>query len=138
MALRAISRRELLRAGGLGLGLHGLGLPGLLRARAASFPATPSFGRARACILLFMWGGPAQQETWDLKPDAPEQVRGEFRPIATNVSGLMISEHFPLLASEAHRLAILRSVHHSDVNHTTATHALLTGRPSPRGDAAPL
>ena len=136
--MRQWSRRELLRAGGLGLGLHGLGLPGLLRARAASPLGIPGFGRARACILLFMWGGPAQQETWDLKPDAPEQVRGEFRPIDTNVPGIMISEHFPLLAREAHRLAILRSVHHSDVNHTTATHALLTGRPSPRGDAAPL
>ena len=92
------TRREVLRAGGLGLGLHGLGLPGLLRAReeaAARTAATPTFGRAKACILLFMWGGPAQQETWDLKPDAPEQVRGEFRPISTNVPGLMISEHSP-------------------------------------------
>jgi hypothetical protein len=88
-----------------------------------------SFGRAKACILLFMWGGPAQQETWDLKPDAPDQVRGEFRPIATVVPGISISEHFPLLARQTHRLAILRSVHHADVNHTTATHALLTGRP---------
>src|ERR1700722_11100786 len=138
MALRAISRRELLRAGGLGLGLHGLGLPGLLRARAASFPATPSFGRARACILLFMWGGPAQQETWDLKPDAPIEVRGEFRPIATNVPGVNISEHFPLLARRADKLAIIRSVHHADVNHTTATHELLTGRPIPRPGGGPV
>jgi hypothetical protein len=123
--------------------MHGLGLPGLLRARenanaaVGSLPAS-TFGRARACILLFMWGGPAQQETWDLKPDAPEQVRGEFRPIATNVPGLMISEHFPLLATRAGRLAVIRSVHHLDVNHTTATHELLAGRPTPRGDAAPL
>ncbi len=123
------SRREFLRAGGLGL--LGFGLPGLLRARADSLAAGSTFGRAKACILLFMWGGPAQQETWDLKPDAPEQVRGEFRPIATNVPGIAISEHFPLLARQAHRLAIIRSVHHDDVNHTTATHALLTGRPIP-------
>jgi hypothetical protein len=88
--------------------------------------------------LLFMWGGPAQQETWDLKPDAPEEVRGEFRPIATNVPGLKISEHFPALATRAHLLAVIRSVHHTDVNHVTATHELLTGRPAPRGDAAPL
>ena len=81
-----------------------------------------------------MWGGPAQQETWDLKPDAPAEVRGEFRPIATNVPGLMISEHFPALATRARRLAVIRSVHHSDVNHLTATHELLTGRPAPRGD----
>jgi hypothetical protein len=85
-----------------------------------------------------MWGGPAQQETWDLKPDAPEQVRGEFRPIATDVPSLMISEHFPGLATRCRHLAVIRSVHHADVNHTTATHALLTGRPAPRGDAGPL
>jgi hypothetical protein len=123
------SRRAVLRAGGLAL--TGLSLPRLLAARAAS-PGTP---RARACILLFMWGGPAQQETWDLKPEAPEQYRGEFRPIATSVPGIHISEHFPLLARQAHRLAIVRSLHHADVNHTTATHALLTGRPIGRPDA---
>src|SRR4051794_34267306 len=96
--MQAVSRREVLRAGVLGLGLHALGLPTLLRGRQASAPASATFGRARSCILLFMWGGPAHQETWDLKPEAPEQVRGEFRPIATNVPGLMISEHFPSLA----------------------------------------
>jgi hypothetical protein len=131
------SRREILRAGGLGL--LGLNLPTLLWARAETHLAAPdpSFGRARACILLFMWGGPAQQETWDLKPDAPEQVRGEFRPIATAVPGIQISEHFPLLARQTDRLAIVRSVHHSDVNHTTATHELLTGRPIPRPGGGP-
>lgn len=134
-------RRELLRAGGLGLGLRGLGLPELLQGRAAAAGAgaglSGTFGKAKACILLFMWGGPAQQETWDLKPEAPEGVRGEFRPIETNVPGMLISEHFPLLARQAQRLALIRSVHHADVNHTTATHELLTGRPAPRGVAAP-
>lgn len=128
----SLSRRELLRVGGLGLGLHGLGLPALLRGRAEAslFPnPASSFGRAKACIVLFMWGGPAQQETWDLKPDAPEQVRGEFQPIATETPGLMISEHFPLLARQTRRLAVIRSVHHKDVNHTTATHEFLAGRP---------
>ncbi len=130
------TRREFLRVGGLGL--LGCALPDLLRARALSAErraAGAASGKATACILLFMWGGPAQQETWDLKPEAPEAVRGEFRPIETNVPGIWISEHFPLLARQAHRLAILRSVHHSDVNHTTATHAMLTGRPIPRPDA---
>ena len=135
----AMSRREIVRAGGLSL--LGVSLPRFLEARtvnqnaaqAADAPsATGSFGKAKSCILLFMWGGPAQQETWDLKPDAPEQVRGEFRPIATNVPGVNISEHFPLLARQLDRLAIIRSVHHADVNHTTATHELLTGRPIPR------
>jgi hypothetical protein len=142
--LDAPSRREVLRAGGLGLGLYGLGLPGLLHARDRDAPmplpalSASTFGRAKACILLFMWGGPAQQETWDLKPDAPEQVRGEFRPIASNVPGLMISEHFPQLATRCDKLAVIRSVHHADVNHLTATRELLTGRPCPRGDSAPL
>jgi Protein of unknown function (DUF1501) len=135
----ALSRREVIRAGGLSL--FGLGLPRFLEAQAttedsarSSGPArlSGSFGKAKSCILLFMWGGPAQQETWDLKPDAPEQVRGEFRPIATNVPGVHISEHFPFLARQLDRLAIIRSVHHADVNHTTATHELLTGRPIPR------
>lgn len=131
-------RREFLRAGGLGL--LGFSLPRLLQGRAiarAAFDvgnpgsASPSFGRAKSCILLFMWGGPAQQETWDLKPEAPEQVRGEFRPIETNVPGILISEHFPQLARRVDKLAIIRSMHHADVNHTTATHEILTGRSVP-------
>ena len=136
-AVQSQTRREFLRAGGLGL--LGLNLPTLWEAQARSAVAGPSgFGRAKACILLFMWGGPAQQETWDLKPDAPEQVRGEFRPIKTNVPGILISEHFPELARRADKLAILRSVHHGDVNHTTATHELLTGYPIPRPGGGPL
>ena len=141
--LIALSRREVIRAGSLGL--LGLSLPRFLEGAAQSASAqssgsvqplaSASFGRAKACILLFMWGGPAQQETWDMKPDAPEEVRGEFKPIATNVPGIKISEHFPLLARQIDRLAVIRSVYHADVNHTTATHELLTGRPS-RGPAA--
>lgn len=137
---RARSRRECLRAGALAL--LNLGLPSLLRAQQTSPPDRSPAKKARACILLFMWGGPAQQETWDLKPDAPEEIRGEFRPISTSVPGLLISEHFPLLAQRAHKLAVIRSLHHDDVNHTTATHALLTGRPAakpegPRSDDWP-
>jgi hypothetical protein len=136
--MRRHTRREILRAGGLSL--FGLHLPTFLEARTHAAAASPratstSFGRAKSCILLFMWGGPAQQETWDLKPKAPEDVRGEFRPIATSVPGIEISEHFPRLAERADRLAIIRSLHHADVNHTTATHEILTGRPVPRQDS---
>src|SRR6187399_1346667 len=93
---RRRSRREFLRAGGLGL--LGLGLPTLLEARRLSAaPAGSSFGRAKSCILLFMWGGPAQQDTWDMKPDAPSDYRGDFQPIATTVPGLQICEHLPRL-----------------------------------------
>jgi hypothetical protein len=125
-------RREFLRAGSLAL--LGMSLPHLFQARAAaSPPPTPaaSFGRAKRVILLFMWGGPAQQDTWDMKPDAPAEYRGDFRPIATNVDGIRICEHFPLLARRCDRLAIVRSVHHPDVNHLTATHFLLTGQDLP-------
>jgi hypothetical protein len=121
-----MGRREFLRAGSLPL--FGLGLPRLLAAREAA--AKPA-GRAKACILLFMWGGPAHQDTWDLKPDAPAEYRGEFKPIATRVPGLRVCEHLPQLARRADRLAVVRSLTHGDVNHTTATHFLLTGRDLP-------
>jgi hypothetical protein len=125
-----MGRRELLRAGSLSL--LGLGLPELLHARQAQ-PRHPR--PARACILLFMWGGPAQQDTWDPKPDAPAEYRGEFRPIATRVPGLHICEHLPRLARHTDKLALVRSMTHPDVDHLTATHYLLTGRGVPRRGA---
>jgi hypothetical protein len=130
---RRWSRRQLLRAGGLSL--LGLNLPRLLAGRAAAAQgASPggSFGRARSCILLFQWGGPAHQDTWDMKPDAPLEYRGEFRPIATTVPGIHICEHLPRLAQRAHRLCIVRSMTHDNGDHTSATHYLLTGQPPPR------
>ncbi len=129
------SRREWLRAGAISL--FGLSWPQLLASRGEAGSATTagaSFGRAKSCILLFMWGGPSHQDTWDLKPDAPAEIRGEFRPIATNVPGIQIGEHFPLLAQRTDKLAIVRSLTHVDVNHTTATHFLLTGQPPPPVD----
>lgn len=141
-AARALSRREALRIGGLGL--MGTTLPHLLEAQAASrgveAPGSnlraAGFGKAKRVIFLFMWGGPAQQDTWDLKPDTPKEFRGEFRPIATKVPGIQICEHMPLLARRTDRLAIIRSMTHGDVNHTTATHDLLTGAPFRPGQKA--
>jgi len=132
---RLASRREALRAGSLAI--TGLGLPGLFRSRAAaSAPAGASaaegFGRAKSCILIFMWGGPSQLDTWDLKPDAPDQIRGPFKPIATSVPGLAISEHFPGLAARAHRLAVIRSMSHDDPAHLSSAHRVLTGHLAPR------
>jgi hypothetical protein len=126
------TRRELLRAGALGL--FGLSVPGLLQGRAAALPESKpaSFGRAKSCILLFMWGGPAHQDTWDLKPEAPLEIRGEFRPISTNVPGIQICEHFPLLARRADKLCQVRSMTHDNGDHTLSTHYLLTGEPPPR------
>jgi hypothetical protein len=128
----ALSRRDCLRAGSLSL--VGLGLPTLLKAAEQTPPKIKP--RAKACILLFMWGGPAQQDTWDMKPDAPDVYRGEFRPIQTTVPGLQICEHLPRLAQRANDLCVIRSMTHNDVNHTTATHHLLTGKPAPAGPLA--
>jgi hypothetical protein len=118
-----LTRREFLRAGGLAMA--GLTLPNLLHQRAAA--STGSAPRARRCLQLFMWGGPAQQETFDLKPAAPEGIRSLFRPIPTSVPGIRICEHLPRLAQEAHRYAILRSVTHTGVNHGTSAYHMLTG-----------
>jgi uncharacterized protein (DUF1501 family) len=127
-----MSRREFLRAGALALPLAGLGLPELLAAQMTS----PARARAKACIVLFMWGGPAHQDTWDLKPAAPAEYRGEFKPISTNVPGIQVCEHLPRLARHADKLALLRAMTHTDVDHTTATSHLLTGRAIPRRGAA--
>ena len=132
-----ISRRETMRVGALALA--GLGLPGLLRAREiAQSPGAQGFGRAKSCILIFLWGGPSQLDTWDPKPGAPEDVRGPFRAISTTVSGISIGEHFPLLAQQAHRLSIVRAMSHDDAAHLSTAHRLLTGHlaPTPFSDAA--
>ncbi len=127
-----LSRRELLRIGGLGAA--GLSLPGLLSARQAHATGLPP--RANRCILLFMSGGPAQQDTWDLKPDASGAARGEFRPIKTNVPGIEISDHFPMLARQMDKVSILRSVTHDSNVHTVGAHAMLTGNLYPRPSIA--
>lgn len=127
--LGQLNRRVLLRAGGLSL--FGLSLNQLLGARESIESQGSGFGRAKSCILLFMWGGPAHQDTWDMKPEAPVEIRGEFRPIATKVPGIQICEHFPLLSQRTDQLAIVRSLTHTDVNHTSSTHFLLTGEPPP-------
>jgi hypothetical protein len=122
-----LSRRELLRVGGLGA--FGLSLSELLAARGAADPVRAlSRGAAKSCILLFMWGGPSQLDTWDPKPEAPDGVRGEFRPIATRVPGVRIAEHFPRLARLADQYAIIRSLTHDDPAHLSSVHHVLTGR----------
>jgi Protein of unknown function (DUF1501) len=137
---RQPSRREALRAGVLGS--LGLGLPELFRRRAVadgSVSASSGFGRAKSCILIFQWGGPSQLDTWDPKPDAPAEIRGDFATIATRTPGLRISEHFPLLANQTHRLAVVRSMTHGDPAHLSTAHRLLTGHlaPTPNSDSAP-
>src|SRR5947209_6497053 len=104
-----LSRRHLLRAGTAAA--LGLTLPRLLRARVPRTEAglTPT---ADACILVFLNGGPSHLDMWDLKPNAPAEIRGEFKPIPTNVPGVQFSEHLPKLARQMHRVTLVRSVHH--------------------------
>lgn len=131
-------RRDCLKAGSLSL--LGLNLPDWLRMRqlmaTETLSGTAPVPKAKACIFLFMWGGPAHQDTWDMKPNAPVEYRGEFRPIDTNVPGLQICEHLPLLAQRTDKLAVIRSMTHDDVDHTSATHYPLTGRATPRRGGA--
>ncbi len=119
------SRRRLLAAGGLGL--LGLSLPKLLRAEAdaASKLLVP---KADAAIFLFLNGGPSHLDMWDMKPHAPDGIRGEFQPIATSLPGYQISEHLPRLAKQMHRATVIRSMHHSVNNaHAAAVYVALTG-----------
>lgn len=127
------TRRDVLRVGSVPL--LGLRLPELLAAREPASGQRP--GKAKACIVLFMWGGPAHQDTWDLKPDAPTEYRGDFKSITTTIPGYRICEHLPQLARRTDKLAIIRSVTHGDVNHITAPHWMLTGKPSPGREGSP-
>jgi Protein of unknown function (DUF1501) len=113
-------------------GLIGLGLPSLLAARAAAAGTAP--GRARSVIVILLSGGLGQHDSFDMKPEAPEGIRGEFKPIDTVVPGVRICEHLPGLAARAKRLAIVRSMSHPEGNHLLAVHRVLTGQVSrPRG-----
>ncbi|HLJ97039.1 MAG TPA: DUF1501 domain-containing protein [Gemmataceae bacterium] len=132
-----VSRRCLLQIGGLGC--LGLNLAGLFRAEARSAGTTPLTkfarpSRVKSCILLFYYGGPSHLDTWDLKPAAPAEVRGEFRPAATAVPGLRICEHLPHCARVMDKLAIVRSLHHPMRNHNSAAVEALCGRTPLRGD----
>src|SRR5271167_4684493 len=117
-----LSRRDVLRVGGSAL--IGLSLPGLLRA-AAEKAGKP---KAKSLIVFFLEGGPAHQDLWDMKPSAPVEIRGEFKPIGTTVPGLSFCEHLPLLAGQAHHLTLVRSVHHTIGDHNAGAYFALTGR----------
>jgi hypothetical protein len=126
-----LNRRQLLQLGGWGY--FGLNLGGLLRAQAAAPERGPA-AKIKSCILVFYYGGPSHLDTFDMKPHAPAQVRGEFRPIRTSVPGVHVCEHLPRMARLMHRVALVRSVHHRNHLHDSAATETLTGRPSPNGD----
>jgi hypothetical protein len=121
-----ITRRKMIRIGGTGL-LGRLGLADLLRLEATARAATRA--RAKACIFLMLEGGPSHIDMWDLKPDAPAEIRGPFKPIATVVPGTHISQILPHCSRIVDKITILRSHSHKDNAHQTGRHWVLTGYP---------
>lgn len=123
-----LQRREFLRVGTLTLG--GICLTDLL----AAWSEAGGRPTQKSVILFWMWGGPSQLETWDMKPLAPQEYRGPFRPIPTTVPGVEICELFPLLAQQAHRFSIVRSLHHEMSAHNDGGIQVLTGKTPTRPD----
>ena len=117
-----ISRRTALQAGAVGL--LGLGMGDLAALRAAS----SNKGKAKACIYIFLSGGLAQHDSFDPKPDAPDGIRGEFKPIATRTPGVRIVEHLPMLAARSNRWSMVRSLTHKTNGHSDGHLFMLTGR----------
>jgi uncharacterized protein DUF1501 len=133
-----MSRRRLLRVGGLGS--LGLTLSTLLRTEAEGRP-TDEMGRSakalppiRSCILIFLYGGPSHIDTYDMKPNAPVEIRGQFGSIATAVPGIRVCEHLSQTSQVMDRLAIVRSMHHPMTNHNAAAFTALSGRDPLKGD----
>src|SRR5688572_17350735 len=141
-----LSRRELLRIGGSGL--MGLSLARLLASEssAADLPLTPGPSPARgegrrtiqpkadSLIILMLNGGPSHLDMWDMKPEAPDNIRGEFKPISSSLAGVPVSEHLPKLSQQMHRACLVRSMNHSVNNaHALAVYTAMTGHD--RGDA---
>jgi hypothetical protein len=122
-SFHAPTRREALRAGAIGL--TGLGLADLSALRALADAGTP---RAKSVIFVFLTGGLSHHDSFDLKPEAPDSVRGEFKPIATRTTGIRICEHLPMLADRSDKYAIIRSMATGSDGHEVACHMLLTGR----------
>jgi len=120
-----LSRRAFLRTGLVGLG--SLTLADLLRLESQAASAGQARTSPKSMLVVWLWGGPSHMDTFDLKPEAPAEYRGEFRPIRTNVPGIALCEHLPLLARLADKFALIRSCHHNSPGHMNSTHTMLTG-----------
>jgi len=142
------SRREFLRVGGAGI--FGVSLADVLRLQAATTdsldPSKPrnGWGQAKSVIMIFLQGGPSHIDIWDPKPEAPSNIRGEFKPIKTNVPGVWLSKTMPLLAQQMDKATLIRSVSYTPAglfNHTAAIYQMMTGytpdRVSPSGQLEP-
>jgi hypothetical protein len=126
---RPFSRRQLIKVGGLGL--LGLTLPGLLRAEETKKKLR---ARAKSVIFLFQWGGPSHLDMFDMKPGAPEQIRGPHHPISSNADGIEVSERLPRTAKVMDKVTLIRSVHHTMKNHNSAGYYALSGHEPPSDD----
>ena len=125
-ACDGVSRRRILEAAGAGL--FGLSLPKLLAAEEKTAERRGPKPRAKAVIFLTLFGGPSQLETFDLTPDAPDTIRGPFKPIASRTPGLLISEHLPRLAEVSDKFCVVRSMSHPYNDHSGAAHYIQTGK----------
>ncbi len=129
------SRRHLLRAGGLGF--LGLNLAHLLQAEALGATNSPAGGKpsqVKSCIVMFYYGGPSHHDTFDMKPNAPAEVRGTFNSINTSAPGMRVCEHLPNIAKVMHHVTVIRSMHHTMRNHNSAAVEALCGRTPLKGD----
>jgi len=136
----AISRKKFLQiglSGLLGLPLEQSIAPSGVRSQCLASESLRRTGKAKSCIILYCWGGMSHIDTWDPKPEAPNEVRGEFLPISTATPGIRISEHMPRLASQTEKLAVIRSIHHDDAAHGRGMYWNITGHKPPRAGNIP-
>ena len=126
-----LTHREAMQVGYSGL--LGLGMPSVLAGRASAKSNGLTGAAPKQVLIVFLTGAASHHETFDMKPQAPAEVRGEFKPTSTSVPGLHVSEHLPELAKRAHQYAIVRSLSHGDNNHLMSTHYVLTGDLQPGG-----
>ncbi|MEO6741822.1 MAG: DUF1501 domain-containing protein [Chthoniobacteraceae bacterium] len=122
-----VTRRAAIQAGAIGLLGLGMNHVAGLRALGAAAGSAAQMGRAKSVIYIFLSGGLAQHESFDMKPEATLEVRGEFKPIRTSAPGMHICEHLPELAKRAHKFALVRSLTHPSNDHSAAHHIMLTG-----------
>ena len=126
-----LTRREVLQVGYSGL--LGLGLPALMANSAPAAAMSRVAGKAKSIVIVFLTGAASHHDTFDMKPEAAKEIRGDFNPIATPIAGLQICEHLPKLAARAKDYALLRTLSHGDNNHLMSTHHVLTGKKQPGG-----
>src|SRR5438876_11246001 len=120
-----ISRRQFLSIGGLSV--LGLTLPGFLRLRQLAAASLPPEKKTVNCILLWMQGGPSHVDTFDPKPEAPAEIRGEFTTVPTTLPGVQLVEHLPLLAGQTDKFSIIRGHNPQNGSHGTADHLMMSG-----------